>query len=181
MHPFSSTSHPAPKSSQNSARRSRVSSKDPTSCIPPSMLSEFPSAATVPTYGYSSSLSSFSACPGSSHNNCVISPTRYSPSPTVFSTHNKRPLPLDGPPADRPLLKRRRHTPSAISAALHSAIGFLESEFEGRKEASANFPPLWSSAMLAKPLDHWPLSLPFSAILASLFGRFFRSVRSSTS
>src|ERR1700722_7601504 len=45
MHPFSSNSRPAPQSSQHSARR-RVSSKDPTSCIPRSMLSEFPSAAT---------------------------------------------------------------------------------------------------------------------------------------
>jgi hypothetical protein len=153
MHPFSSNSRPAPQSSQNSARRSRVSSKDPTSCIPRSMLSEFPSAATVPTYSYSSSLSSFSACPGSSHNNCAISPTSYSSSAPVFSvciesSHNKRPLPLDGPPADRPLRKRRRHTPSAISAALRSAIGFLESEFEGRKVASANFPPVISNSVI---------------------------------
>src|ERR1700727_2761558 len=106
MHPFSSNSRPAPQSSQHSARR-RVSSKVPTSCIPVVSLDPCFSCY-LPTYSYSSSLSSFSARPGSSHNNRAVSPTSYSSSAPVFSvciesSHNKCPLPLDGP--DRPLRK----------------------------------------------------------------------------
>ncbi|KAN0067104.1 hypothetical protein V8E54_014751 [Elaphomyces granulatus] len=49
---------------------------------------------------------------------------------------------------ERPLRKRRRPTATAVSTALCSAIGFLESEFKERKAASVEFPPLISAYVL---------------------------------